>query len=152
MLETTEAAPKRTRHLWRPILLIALVVLCAGAAVLAAFIDQPALLGNAYLQAVVSGNEEGVNLIADHFSDDQKLNRFFLGEDFKRDSEYLAHAEIGDVRTERTQTLSGQWVTLLRFKYRPEGLAAPWKEGALRIKTDSWLVLTYLRAVEQVEP
>lgn len=128
------------------------VVLCLGTMGLLAVVDQPSLLGTAYVQAAAAGNAGIVDLIGDRFTEDQSFNRRMFALDFQRDSQYLQGAELSDLRAERTQTLSGQWVTVMHFKYREAGSGANWTDGALRIKTDGWLLLTYVRAVEKVEP
>jgi len=65
---------------------------------------------------------------------------------------YLQGAELSGVTTTREQTLSGQWVTMVRFSWRKAGSTATWTPGALRVKTDHWWFFTYIRAVEDVEP
>jgi hypothetical protein len=91
-------------------------------------------------------------MLGDHFSDEHEGQMALYRMDIQRDLDWLRGAEISNVTTAREQTLSGQWVTNLRFMYRAQGSADPPRQVMLRVKTDRWLALTYVRAVEIVDP
>jgi hypothetical protein len=151
-----DAAPKRRSSRLKRILLLALIplliVLCLGSVTLTVMADRTTLLGVAYLQSVHTGNVWLAELMGDHFSDDRGWHQRFYGQDIQRDAGSLYDAELSDVSANREQTLSGQWVTMVRYKWRERGSSGPWHEGALRVKTDHWWIFTYIRAVEPIEP
>ena len=153
--ESSSKAANRPSRLKR-ILLLALVpiliVLCLGSASLTVMADQTTLLGVVYLQSVHTGNLWLAGLMADHFSDDKGWHQRFYGQDIQRDAGSLHDVELSEVSATREQTLSGQWVTMVRYKWRERGTSGPWHEGALRVKTDHWWFFTYIRAVEPTDP
>jgi len=114
------------------------------------FVDQADMLANAYINAATQGNDGAAALLGDHFSEDRNFNQKMFALDFQRDSDYLNGAQITGMSLERTQSLSGQWMTVARFQYRPLG-STDWHPAELRVKTASWLCVTYIRAVESVE-
>jgi hypothetical protein len=144
-----DTAPKRPRrHLWKLLLLLPLLGLCAGSISLGVMADQTTFLGVAYLQSVHSGNTGLSELMGDHFSDDKDWHQRFFSQDIQRDTASLHDVELSDVSSAREQTLSGQWYTMVTYKWRPKGSTDPWNDGALRVKTDHWWIFTYIRAVE----
>jgi hypothetical protein len=114
-------------------------------------LDQTAALAHVYLSAVRTGNTSAAELLGDHFSDEKDWRQRFYEQDIQRDVEWLQGAEISDVTATREQTLSGQWVTMLRFKWRPAGSFEPPGDAVLRVKTEKWFLLSYIRAVELVD-
>ncbi len=42
-------------------------------------------------------------------------------------------------------------MTVVRFSYRPPNSNEVPRKGALRVKTDKWWLLTYVRTVEMIE-
>ena len=70
--------------------------------------------------------------------------------DLERDLAWLGGATISDVQTTREETLSGQGVTMVRFKWRPAGSNSLPEDAVLRVKTERWLAVTYIRTVEVV--
>jgi hypothetical protein len=140
----------------RRVVVVVLVVLgvtaCLGLSTLLVLLDQTALAAQVYLQSVSSGNPAFAEALGDHFSDQADWQMRFYKQDIQRDVDWLRGAEITDVTTAREQTLSGQWVTNLRFNYRKQGSADPPRQVMLRVKTAKWLALTYIKAVEIVEP
>ena len=129
-----------------------LVLLCLGSMVLVVVMDQTTMVGLVYLRAVNAGNSEAAQLLGDHFSPDSDWHQRFFEQDIQRDMDYLKGATLSNVTTSREQTLSGQWVTIVRFDWRDPASAGGWQPGALRVKTDKWWFLTYIRAVEVVQP
>jgi hypothetical protein len=156
----TERSPDRTAERRggkaRRVVIGALVVLgvlgCMGLSTLLVLLDQTSLAAQLYLQSVSSGNTALAETLGDHWSDERDGQMAFYKLDIQRDLDWLQGAEISDVTTAREQTLSGQWVTNLRFKYRAQGNPDPPRQVMLRVKTDRWLAITYIRAVEIVEP
>lgn len=71
-------------------------------------------------------------------------------QDIQRDTAWLGSKELSDVTATREQTLSGQWVTVVRFSYKPPNSNEAPRKGELRVKTDKWWLLTYVRTVEVV--
>jgi hypothetical protein len=140
----------------RRILVALLVVLgigaCLGLSTLVVLLDQTALAAQVYVQSISSGNPAFAEALGDHFSDQHEGQMALYKMDIQRDLDWLRGAEISDITTSREQTLSGQWVTNLRFKYRAAGSPDPPRQVMLRVKTDRWIALTYIRAVEIVEP
>lgn len=146
-----ENRPKgRLSRIWRPLIVLLLVLACGGLGALFVIADRPEVLAVSYLNLARDGNSWAAGLLADHFSEDNTFNSRSLALDFGRDTQMLAGAEISGVTTEQMQTLSGQWATELRFKYHP-ATGGPWQQAALRVKTDTWLVFTYIRAVEPIQ-
>jgi hypothetical protein len=115
-------------------------------------LDQTTMAGLVYLNAVNTGNRGAAELLGDHYSEDKDWHRRFLAQDITRDMDWLGGAELSDVAASREQTLSGQWVTVVRFQWRTPEVSSSWTPGALRVKTDSWMFVTYVRAVELVDP
>lgn len=148
--------PKKRRlpriRLWKALLLLLFTLLCVGTITLVALMDQTTLVGVAYLRAVNANSSWAAELLGDQYSEDRVWHQRFYEQDIQRDEGYLAGAELSDVTTSREQTLSGQWVTVVRFNWRGSGSLYNWQPGALRVKTDKWLVFTYVRAVEVVQP
>ncbi len=136
----------------RVALALPLALACAGSCALLAALDQTALAGLVYLQAVNTGNPDVAMLLGDHYTSDMQSNQALLALDVHRDIGWLAGARVSEVTTSREQTLSGQWVTVVRFKWQAANSKAPPAPAALRVKTDRWLIFTYVRAVEVVEP
>ena len=129
-----------------------LLALCLGSITFTVMADQTTLLGVAYLQSVHTGNLWLAGLMGDHFSDDKGWHQRFYGQDIQRDADSLHSVELSGVSATREQTLSGQWFTMVRYKWRERGSSGPWHEGALRVKTDHWWFFTYIRAVEPTDP
>jgi hypothetical protein len=125
---------------------------CVGCAALAMLLDGTALAANLYLGAVSSNNRDLALLMADHYSQRGEANRALYGLDLSRDIAWLGGATISDVQATRDTTLSGQTVTLLTFKWRPAGSSGPLQNGALRVKTERWFALTYIKTVEIAGP
>lgn len=150
--ETPEKSRSRRRRVGCSVLVVLFVVLCLGSVTVTIMADQTTLMGVAYLQTVHLGNAKAAELLGDHFSDDQTWHQKFYAQDIQRDMAYLQGAELSGVTTTREQTLSGQWVTMVRFSWREKGSTGSWTQGALRVKTDHWWFITYIRAVEVVEP
>jgi hypothetical protein len=142
----------RARRVVVVVLVMLGVTACLGLSTLLVLLDQTALAAQVYLQSVSSGNPAFAEALGDHFSDQADWQMRFYKQDIQRDLDWLRGAEITDVTTAREQTLSGQWVTNLRFNYREQGSADPPRQVMLRVKTDKWLALTYVKAVEIVEP
>jgi hypothetical protein len=142
----------RRGHAWKLLLLLPLLGLCAASVTVTVIADQTSLLGVAYLQSVHTGNVGLADLMGDHFSDDKSWHQRFYGQDIQRDAAALHDLEVSDVSTTREQTLSGQWVTMVRYKWRERGSSNAWNESAMRVKTDHWWFFTYIRAVEPVDP
>jgi hypothetical protein len=128
-----------------------LPLLCIGSAALVLVLDQPSALGYTYLNAVSTGNTWTAELLGDHYSDEKEWRQSFYEQDIQRDVQWLQGAEISDVTATREQTLSGQWVTMLRFKWRAAGSIEPPEDAMLRVKTEKWLLLNYITAVELVD-
>src|SRR5438309_11527201 len=127
--------PKRRRvRLWQALLLALLLLLCVGSISAFVLADQTTMVGVLYLQAVNAGNDTAAQLLGDHFSDDQGWHQRFFEQDIRRDIGYLNGATLSGVTASREQTLSGQWVTMLRFNYRAPDSTA-WSQAALRVKT-----------------
>jgi len=143
---------RRGVSLWRVVPVLLLVVLCVGSVSGAVVADQTTLLGMGYLQSVQSGNTWVADLMGDHFSDQQGWHQRFYSQDIQRELSYLQNAELSNISATREQTLSGQWVTIVRFNWRVAGSTGAWNPAALRVKTDSWLFLPYIRAVEAINP
>ncbi len=114
-------------------------------------LDQTSALGYAYLGAVSTGNTWTAELLGDHYSDERAWRQRFYEQDIQRDVQWLQGAEISDIEAVREQTLSGQWVTMVYFKWRPGDTREPLRDAALRVKTEKWLLLNYIRAVELVD-
>jgi hypothetical protein len=100
----------------------------------------------------VTGNSWAAELVGDHFSDNSGFNGKLIRLDFQRDSAWLKDAEVTGITSSKEQTLSGQWATVLRFDYRALGSNGPWQRAALRVKTDRWFAIPFVRAVERIEP
>ncbi|MDQ5823280.1 MAG: hypothetical protein M3441_03600 [Chloroflexota bacterium] len=132
-------------------MLVLLPLLCIGSTALVFVLDQTSALGYAYLHAVTNGNAWTAELLGDHYSDEKDWRQRFYEQDIQRDVQWLQGAEISDVTATREQTLSGQWVTMVYFKWRPAGSIAPPEDAALRVKTEKWLLMNYIRAVELVD-
>src|SRR5205085_2709453 len=98
------------------------------------------------------GNAGVAEFLGDQFSDNRTWQQRFYQQDIQRDISYLGGADVSDVSTSHEQTLSGQWVTVVRFNWREAGSQGSWTPAALRVKTDKWLVFTYIRAVEIMQP
>ncbi|HKP52421.1 MAG TPA: hypothetical protein VJ183_07195 [Chloroflexia bacterium] len=147
---------KATRKLklraWQVILATLVLLICVASALLVALMDQTTLLGNAYVTAISSGNEGLAELLGDHFSENNVANQQLLRQDIRRDLAWLGGKELSDVTATREQTLSGQWVTVVRFSYKPPNSNEAPRNGTLRVKTDKWWLLTYVRTVEVVQP
>ena len=136
----------------RALALLLLALLCAGSITLVVVMDQTTFVGLAYLRAVNGGNKWAAELLGDHYSEDRGWHQRFLSQDIDRDLGYLANSEVADVTASREQTLSGQWVTIVRFTWRGTESLGNWQRAALRVKTDNWLIFTYIRAVEITQP
>jgi hypothetical protein len=147
-----ELKPSRRKRVGCAVLVILSVILCLGSITVTVLADQTTLMGAAYLQAVHLGNANAAELLGDHFSDDKTWHQKFYAQDIQRDIGYLSNAELTGVTATREQTLSGQWVTMVRFSWRERGSSGAWTQAALRVKTDHWWFITYIRAVEVVEP
>jgi hypothetical protein len=132
--------------------IVLLLLLCGGTSLLLALLDQTSLAAQIYIQSINSGNSGIAEMLGDHFSEQQDLNRRFYALDIQRDLDRFRNAQITDLTTSREQTLSGQWATIVRFNYRPSGSSDPPQPAALRVKTDTWFVFTYIRAVEVASP
>ena len=102
------------------------------------------------LQAVQGGNTSVAEALGDHYSENRAANSQLYEMDLQRDIGWLRGAQVASVTTSREQTLSGQWATVLRFDWRPDS-SAQWRHATLRVKTERWLLITYIRAVELVE-
>jgi hypothetical protein len=150
--EKAERRWSRARRLVVALLVVFAVGACLGFSTLVVLLDQTALAAQLYLQAVSSGNPGLAEVMGDHFSDQHEGQMALYKMDIQRDLDWLRGAEITNVTTAREQTLSGQWVTNLRFMYRAAGSSDPPRQVMLRVKTDRWIALTYIRAVEIVEP
>ena len=150
--ERAERRGGRARRVIVAVLVVLGVVACLGFSTLLVLLDQTALAAQVYLQSVSSGNPAFAEALGDHFSDERDRQMRFYQQDIQRDLEWLRGADVSDVTPSREQTLSGQWVTNLRFKYRAQGSTDPPRQVMLRVKTDRWLAITYIRAVEIVEP
>ncbi len=151
-LADVKAKPRRHFRLWLWLASLLFALACAGSFSLLVAADQTAFLGLTYVNAISSGNTDLAEFLGDHFSENKGWNRQSLALDIQRDSVWLNGAELSDVTTSREQTLSGQWVTMVRFKYRGMHSSAPWQEAALRVKIDRWYLLPYVRVVEIAEP
>jgi hypothetical protein len=114
--------------------------------------DQTALAANVYLQAVSSNNKGLAMLLADHYTQNSEGQRASYEFDLERDLGWLGGASVSSVEATREETLSGQAVTVLRFNWRPAGGNSPPEPAALRVKTERWFVVTYIRAVEIIDP
>ncbi len=148
-----DLAPRRKRlRVWRALLVTLFALLCFGSIGIVVLGDQTALAGMAYLGAVNSGNTGIVALMGDHYTESSGWHQRFLAQDARRDAAWLNGAEVSDVTTSREQTLSGQWVTMVRFRWRKAGTSAQWTQAALRVKTDRWLFIPYVRVVEDIGP
>jgi hypothetical protein len=150
--EPVERRGGRARRVVVAVLVVLSVLACLGLSTLVVLLDQTALAAQVYLQSVSSGNPAFAEALGDHFSDQADWQMRFYKQDIQRDLEWLKGAEISEVTTAREQTLSGQWVTNLRFMYHEPGSPDQPRQVMLRVKTDKWLALTYIRAVEIVEP
>jgi hypothetical protein len=128
------------------------MLLCVGSIVLVVLMDQTSLVGTMYLRAINSGQAWAAEALGDQYSDQRDWHQRFYALDIQRDMSYLSGADITDVVTTREQTLSGQWVTMVRFNWRNASSLGNWRPAALRVKTDKWLVFTYIRAVEETVP
>ena len=152
--DPTERRRRRTR-VWQVLLALLLLFACLGSSTLLFLLDQTTLAAQAYLQSVNSGNVGIAELMGDHYSEDRDWHQRFFRQDIQRDLEWLQGAHLTDVTTSREQTLSGQWVTILRFNYTPANPTNPNqaqpRPAALRVKTDHWLLITYIRAVELLQ-
>jgi hypothetical protein len=114
--------------------------------------DQTALAANVYLQAVGSNNKGLAMALGDHYTSNAEGQRAIYELDIDRDLDWLGGASISDVQATREETVSGQTVTILKFKWRPVASGSAPEEAALRVKTDRWFVVTYIRAVEVIDP
>jgi hypothetical protein len=153
--QTSEEGPKArgsiARRIGKAVLLVLLPLVCIGSTALVFVLDQTTALAHIYLNAVQSGNTSAAELLGDHYSDEKDWRQRFYEQDIQRDLRWLQGAEISDVRAIREQTLSGQWVTMLRFKWRAAGTMEPPEDAVLRVKTEKWFLLSYIRAVEIVD-
>src|SRR5438552_1289492 len=135
--ETPQAKKRsRRRRVGCVVLVVLAVVLCLGSVSVTIMADQTTLMGMAYLQTVHLGNAGAAELLGDHFSDDKTWHQKFYAQDIQRDMAYLQGSELSGVITTREQTLSGQWVTMVRFSWRKSGSTGAWTPAALRVKTD----------------
>jgi hypothetical protein len=150
--ERVERRGGRARRIVAALLVVLAVGACLGFSTLVVLLDQTALAAQVYLQSVSSGNTVFAEALGDHFSEQHEGQMALYKMDIQRDLDWLRGAEISNVTTAREQTLSGQWVTNLRFDYRAQGSPDPPRQVMLRVKTDRWIALTYIRAVEIVEP
>src|ERR1051325_1264338 len=100
---------------WKALVVILFTLFFVGIISLVILMDQTTFVGMAYLRAVNSNNTWTAELLGDQYSEDRNWHQRFYQLDIKRDEEYLANAELSDVTTSREQTLSGQWVTVVRF-------------------------------------
>ena len=149
----TRSEPKRRwRRLFAWLGSILAALLCVGCAALAILMDQTALAANVYLQAVNSNNKGLAMLLADHYTENAAGQRALYELDLDRDLALLSGVTLTNIETTREQTLSGQWVTILRFNWRPAGSNGAFVPWVLRVKTDRWFVVTYVRAVEVISP
>ena len=152
---TTEKRPKvrgsLARRIGKAVLLVLLPLVCIGSTALVLVLDQTTALAHVYLNAVRTGNTSAAELLGDHYSDEKDWRQRFFEQDIQRDVQWLQGAEISDITATREQTLSGQWVTMLYFKWRPAGSLEPPEDAALRVKTEKWFLLSYIRAVELVD-
>jgi ABC-type glycerol-3-phosphate transport system substrate-binding protein len=139
------------RRIAKAIVLVLLPLACIGSTALVFVLDQTSALAYAYLSSVNTGNTWTAALLGDHYSDEKDWRQRFYEQDIQRDVQWLQGAEISDVTATREQTLSGQWVTMLRFNWRPAGTMAPPESAVLRVKTEKWFLLSYIRAVELVD-
>jgi hypothetical protein len=144
--------PRKTRRRLLGCSIFVLFFVCAGSSLLVFLLDQTSLAAQIYIQSINSGNSGIAEMLGDHFSDQQDLNRRFYALDIQRDLDRFHNAQITDLTTSREQTLSGQWATVIRFNYRPSGSSSQPQPVALRVKTDTWFVFTYIRAVEVASP
>ena len=150
--EAVERRGGRARRMVIGALVVLGVLGCMGLSTLLVLLDQTSLAAQLYLQSVSSGNTAVAEALGDHWSGEREGQMAFYKLDIQRDLDWLRGADISDVTTAREQTLSGQWVTNLRFKYHAQGSPEPPRQVMLRVKTDRWLAITYIRAVEIVEP
>lgn len=139
------------RKIGKAIVLVLLPIACIGSTALVFVLDQTTALGYAYLNAVQTGNTWAAEMLGDHYSGEKDWRRRFYQQDIQRDVQWLQGAEISDVAATRAQTLSGQWVTMLRFQWRPSGSLGPLEDATLRVKTEKWWLWNYIRAVELVD-
>ncbi|MEA2574676.1 MAG: hypothetical protein QOH93_1974 [Chloroflexia bacterium] len=139
------------RRIGKIVLLVLLPLLCIGSTALVFVLDQTSALGYVYLSSVSTGNTWTAELLGDHYSGEKDWRQRFYEQDIQRDVQWLQGAEISDVTATREQTLSGQWVTMLYFKWRPASSLEPPQDATLRVKTEKWLLLNYIRAVELVD-
>jgi hypothetical protein len=149
--QTIITTPRVRRKLpvWQALVAFLFVLFCGGVVVLALVLDQTTALGTAYLRAVNSGNAQAAELLGDHYANTTSAQQQRYKLDIQRELAYLDGAELSDVRAVRGQTMSGQWVTELRFKWRPSGSSGQWTDALLYVKTEKWFLLPYIRAVEQ---
>src|SRR3954466_5780503 len=89
--------PRRRVRVLPVVLVTLLVVLCSGSALLLFLLDQTALAAQIYIQSINSGNQGIAELMGDHFSDEQDLNRRFYSLDIQRDLATFDHAQLSDV-------------------------------------------------------
>jgi hypothetical protein len=143
---------KRRAPIWKVLLLVFFVLGCLGSVAAVVMADQTTLMGVTYLQAVNSGNTWAAETLGDHFSPDSARNKVMLSLDIQRDLAYLHAAELRNVVSTRESTLSGQWVNIVRFEWREAGSTGPWNKLAMRVKLEKWLLLTYIRTVELIDP
>jgi hypothetical protein len=139
------------RRVGKAILLVLLPLMCIASTSLVFVLDQTSALGYAYIHVVSTGNTWTAELLGDHYSGEKEWRQRFYQQDIRRDVQWLQGAEIRDIAATREQTLSGQWVTMVYFKWRPMGSIEPLQDAALRVKTEKWLLLNYIRAVELVD-
>lgn len=149
--ERPMARGSMARRIGKAVLLVLLPLVCIGSTALVFVLDQTTALAHVYLNAVRTGNTSTAELLGDHYSDEKDWRQRFYEQDIQRDVQWLQGAEISDVRAVREQTLSGQWVTMLYFKWRPAGTLEPHRDAVLRVKTEKWFLLSYIRAVELVD-
>jgi hypothetical protein len=114
--------------------------------------DQTALAANVYLQAIGSNNKGLAMALGDHYTSNAEGQRAIYELDVDRDLEWLGGATISEVQATREETVSGQSVTILKFQWRPAGSSSVPEEAALRVKTDRWFAVTYIRTVEVMDP
>jgi hypothetical protein len=151
--QTEMYAPRKRRKLplWQALALILVILLCASFTTMVILLDQTTALGMAYLRAVNTGNAQAAELLADHYDNTTTAQQTRYTLDIQRDIARFGDAELSDIETQRGQTMSGQWVTALRFKYRPSGSTGAWSTALLYVKTEKWFLLPYIRAVEERE-
>lgn len=148
-----EPEPRRRRPaLWKPLLLVLFVIFCLGSVAGVVLADQTTAMGVAYLHAINSGNTWAAEMLGDRFSDRSAINQANLSMDVQRDLVYLHGAELRNVASTRETTLSGQWINVVRFEWRDAASGGDWNKAAFRVKLDKWLLLTYIRTVEEIEP